>query len=101
MLDGTPVYDIKPYIPISDCVPDALEGYTAGTKAHKLKVVYKPEMLDALKEKKQALIGVLEQDPRQTYFQEPSRIYGLAFSGFNIKFSVTENILEILEVQKL
>ncbi|MBO7421673.1 MAG: tRNA (N6-threonylcarbamoyladenosine(37)-N6)-methyltransferase TrmO, partial [Spirochaetaceae bacterium] len=101
ILDGTPIYDIKPYIPLSDCVPDALEGYTAETKQHKLKVVYKPEMLDALKEKKQALIGVLEQDPRQTYFQEPSRIYGLAFSGFNIKFSVTENILEILEVQKL
>ena len=101
MLDGTPVYDIKPYIPISDCVPDALEGYTAETKQHKLKVVYKPEMLDALKEKKQALIGVLEQDPRQTYFQEPSRIYGLAFSGFNIKFKVTEDILEILEIQKL
>ena len=101
MLDGTPVYDITPYIPISDCVPDALEGYTAETKQHKLKVVYKPEMLDALKEKKQALIGVLEQDPRQTYFQEPSRIYGLAFSGFNIKFSVTENVLEILEVQNL
>ena len=101
ILDGTPVYDIKPYIPLSDCVPDALEGYTAETKQHKLKVVYKPEMLDALKDKKQALIGVLEQDPRQTYFQEPSRIYGLAFSGFNIKFSVTENILEILEVQKL
>ena len=101
MLDGTPVYDIKPYIPISDCVPDAFEGYTAKTKQHKLKVVYKPEMLDALKEKKQALIGVLEQDPRQTYFQEPSRIYGLAFSGFNIKFKVTEDILEILEIQKL
>ena len=101
ILDGTPVYDIKPYIPLSDCVPDALEGYTAGTKAHKLKVVYKPEMLDALKEKKQALIGVLEQDPRQTYFQEPSRIYGLAFAGFNIKFKVTDCILEILDVQKL
>ena len=101
MLDGTPVYDIKPYIPIRDCVPDALEGYTAETKQHKLKVIYKPEMLDALKEKKEALIGVLEQDPRQTYFQEPSRIYGLAFSGFNIKFSVTENVLEILEVQNL
>ena len=101
ILDGTPVYDIKPYIPLSDCVPNALEGYTAGTKAHKLKVVYKPEMLDALKEKKQALIGVLEQDPRQTYFQEPSRIYGLAFAGFNIKFKVTDCILEILDVQKL
>ncbi len=104
MLDGTPIYDIKPYIPLSDCVPDALEGYTAGTKAHKLKVVYKPEVSDALGalgEKKQALIGILEQDPRQTYFQEPSRIYGLAFAGFNIKFKVTENILEILDVQKL
>ncbi|MBO7134999.1 MAG: tRNA (N6-threonylcarbamoyladenosine(37)-N6)-methyltransferase TrmO [Spirochaetaceae bacterium] len=104
MLDGTPVYDIKPYIPISDCVPDALEGYTAETKQHKLKVVYKPEVsdaLDALGEKKQALIGILEQDPRQTYFQEPSRIYGLAFAGFNIKFKVTDCILEILDVQKL
>ncbi len=101
ILDGTPVYDIKPYIPLSDCVPDALEGYTARTKAHKLKVVYKPEVSDALKEKKQALIGVLEQDPRQTYFQEPSRIYGLAFAGFNIKFKVTDGILEILDVQKL
>ena len=82
-------------------MPDALEGYTAGTKNHKLKVVYQPEMLDALKDKKEALIGVLEQDPRQTYFQEPARIYGLYFAEFNIKFKVSDDILEILEVQKL
>lgn len=100
LLDGTPVYDIKPYIPLSDCIEGALDGYTAGTKSHKLQVVYQPEMLDVLKDKKEALIGVLEQDPRQTYFQEPSRIYGLYFSDFNIKFKVTDNILEILAVEK-
>ena len=100
LLDGTPVYDIKPYIPLSDCIEGALDGYTAETKSHKLKVVYQPEMLDVLKDKKEALIGVLEQDPRQTYFQEPSRIYGLYFSDFNIKFKVTDNILEILAVEK-
>ena len=105
MLDGTPIYDIKPYIPLSDCIAGAAEGYSAKTKEHKLKVVYTSEMSaaldDALSEKKQALIGILEQDPRQTYFQEPSRIYGLAFAGFNIKFKVTEDILEILEIQKI
>ena len=101
MLDGTPIYDIKPYIPVSDCITDAEEGYSAKTKKHKLKVVYKQELLEVLKDKKQALIGILEQDPRQTYFQEPSRIYGLSFAGFNIKFKVTEDILEILEIQKL
>ena len=101
LLDGTPIYDIKPYLPLSDCVPGALEGYTAGTKNHRLKVVYQPEMLDVLKDKKPALIGILEQDPRQTYFQEPSRIYGLYFAEFNIKFKVSDDILEILEVQKL
>ena len=100
LLDGTPVYDIKPYIPLSDCVEGALDGYTAETKSHKLKVVYQSEMLDVLKDKKEALIGVLEQDPRQTYFQEPSRIYGLYFSDFNIKFKVSDNILEILAVEK-
>lgn len=101
LLDGTPIYDIKPYIPVSDSIPYALEAYTATTKKHKLKVVYKAEMLEALKEKKEALIGILEQDPRQTYFQEASRIYGLSFAGFNVKFKVTENILEILELQEI
>lgn len=101
LLDGTPIYDIKPYIPVSDCIPYALEGYTAATKTHKLKIIYKTEMLEPLKEKKDALIGILEQDPRQTYFQEASRIYGVSFAGFNVKFKVSENILEILELQEI
>lgn len=100
LLDGTPIYDIKPYIPLSDCISEAVEGYTAQTKKHKLNVIYKEEMLAPLGSKQKALIGILEQDPRQTYFQEPSRIYGLSFAGFNIKFIVKQDILEILEVTK-
>lgn len=101
LLDGTPIYDIKPYIPLSDCIQKAQEGYTAQTKKHKLNVVYKTGLLEPLKSKQKALIGILEQDPRQTYFQEPSRIYGLSFAGFNIKFIVNEDILEILEVTEI
>ncbi len=101
MLDGTPIYDIKPYVPISDCIPEATEGFTAVTKEHRLQVVFPKELLLQVPENKRAaLCGVLEQDPRQTYFQAPDREYGLAFAGMNIKFTVDVDTLTVRAVEQ-
>ena len=70
LLDGTPIYDIKPYIPLTDCHPEASEGYTRETKIHELKVEFPEELLNQYpEEKRQAVLGILSQDPRPTYFR--------------------------------
>ena len=87
LLDGTPIYDIKPYIPLTDCHPEASEGYTRETKIHELKVEFPEELLNQYpEEKRQAVLGILAQDPRPTYFQDPERVYGVPFAGFDVKF---------------
>lgn len=102
LLDGTPVYDIKPYIPLADCHPEAWEGYTGQTKEHKLKVEFPEELLKLYpEEKREAVIGVLAQDPRPTYFQDPERLYGVPFAGYDVKFKVEGEILTVYEVVKL
>ena len=102
LMDGTPIYDIKPYIPLSDCHPDAAEGYTQETKVHKLQVHFPEELLWIYPEEKRgAIIGVLEQDPRPTYFQDPERIYGVSFAGYDVKFRVDEDVLMVCDVVKL
>ena len=89
LLDGTPIYDIKPYIPLTDCHPEASEGYTRETKIHELKVEFPEELLNQYpEEKRQAVLGILAQDPRPTYFQDPERVYGVPFAGFDVKFRV-------------
>ena len=99
LLDGTPVFDIKPYIPLSDCRPDALPGYTAQTRGHCLHVEC-PEALLALipPDKRQALLDTLAQDPRPGYQHEPGRVYGLLFAGCNVRFTVEDGVLTVREV---
>lgn len=102
LMDGTPIYDIKPYIPLSDCHPDATEGYTSQTKEHFLKVEFPEELLQIYpKEKRNAIIGVLRQDPRPTYFQDPARVYGVSFAGYDVKFTVDGDVLTVCGVEKL
>ena len=101
MLDGTPIYDIKPYIPLTDCHPEASEGYTRETKIHELKVEFPEELLNQYpQEKRQAVLGILSQDPRPTYFQDPERVYGVPFAGFDVKFRVDGDLLIVCGLEK-
>lgn len=101
LLDGTPIYDIKPYIPLTDCHPEASEGYTRETKIHELKVEFPEELLNQYpEEKRQAVLGILGQDPRPTYFQDPERVYGVPFAGFDVKFRVDGDLLIVCGLEK-
>ena len=102
LLDGTPIYDIKPYIPLTDCHPEASEGYTKETKIHELKVEFPEELLNQYQEeKRQAVLGILAQDPRPTYFQDPERVYGVPFAGFDVKFKVDGDTLVVCGLERL
>ena len=99
LLDGTPIYDIKPYIPVTDCRPDAAEGYTAETKQHRLRVEFPPQMLALLPEQKRAAaIALLAQDPRPGYADDPQRQYGLCYAGFDIRFHTDGETLTVCDV---
>ncbi len=100
LMDGTPIFDIKPYIPYSDSYPDALGGFTDTAKDFLLTVDFPAELLKKLPEGRQeAAIGVLSHDPRPSYQRKPERIYGIDFAGFNIRFQVQENRLTVLSVE--
>lgn len=102
LMDGTPIYDIKPYIPLSDCHPEAQEGYTKETKLHELQVRFPQELLERYpEEKREAILGVLREDPRPAYVQDPERVYGISFAGWNVKFRVDQDILTVEDVEKM
>ena len=95
-------FDIKPYIPYSDAHPDAIGGFTDTAKDFILTVDFPAKLLGQLPEdKQQAAIEVLSHDPRPSYQRNAERIYGLPFSGFDIRFTVNEGTLHVIEVSKL
>ncbi len=98
LADGTPIFDIKPYLPYADCKPDALSGF-APDAGSTLAVVFAPGT-EALipPQKRAALRGVLENDPRPRYQNDPERVYGLRFADKNVKFRVEGEVLTVLEV---
>ena len=99
LMDGTPIYDIKPYIPYADCHPDAKGGFTTKVDMKPLTINFPAELLEKVpQEKREALIGVLEQDPRPRYQNDPERVYGLSFAGMEIKFSVSGQTLSVIEL---
>lgn len=99
MVDGTPVYDIKPYIKFTDSHPEAREGFTAYTYNKKLKVIFPADLLAQMPENKQAAaVKILEQDPRPAYDTDETRAYGVTFAGFDIRFRVKEDVLAVFEV---
>lgn len=102
MLDGTPIFDIKPYIPYADSQPNATGGFTDNADDFVLEV-HCPDSLLAIfpANKQQALIGVLSHDPRPSYQKDSDRIYGLEFAGYDIRFQVQENILTVLNITKI
>ena len=99
LMDGTPIFDIKPYIPYSDCHPEAAGGFTDTAGDFLLQVVFPEELLQKLPEnKREAAIGVLSHDPRPSYQRKIGRIYGLTFAGYDIRFTVEEDVLTVVEV---
>jgi hypothetical protein len=102
LMDGTPIFDIKPYIPYADSYPDAIGGFTDTAEVFLLEVIFPDDLLKKIPEDKQrAAIGVLRHDPRPSYQRDPNRVYGLPFAGFDIRFIISENKLTVLEVIKL
>ena len=101
LMDGTPIYDIKPYIPYTDCVTDATSGFTESVSMHRLNVIIpkhlesktKPGTLEALR-------GILAQDPRPRYQDDPDREYGFDFDGYSVKFKVPDpDTLTVTDLQ--
>ena len=102
LMDGTPIFDIKPYIPYSDCKPKASGGFTDHAGDFLLEVDFPQELLKKLPEEKQkAAVGVLSHDPRPSYQRNADRVYGLNFAGFDIRFTVNENRLTVQAVEPL
>lgn len=102
LMDNTPIYDIKPYLAYTDSHPEATGGFAEILKDNNLEVVIPEAMLEQLPmEKHKALYGILAHDPRPSYHDDPERIYGLSFAGFNIKFRVADKVLTVCEVKNL
>ena len=96
LMDGTPIYDIKPYIPYADCHPDASAGFTAQTRSHHLNMVCGDALWAKVPADQQAALqGVLENDPRPSYQHDPERVYGMEFSGLEVHFKVDGETLTV------
>ena len=102
LMDGTPIFDIKPYIPYADCKPDATGGFTDTAGDFLLHVVFPEELLAMLpQEKQQAAVSVLSHDPRPSYQRQTGRVYGLTFAGYDIRFTVADDVLTVEAVEKV
>lgn len=100
LMDGTPIVDIKPYLPYADSIPDAKGGFAEERRYDCLQVEIPPEILGRIPgDKREALIEILRQDPRPHYQDDPERIYGLAFAGRNVKFKVAGETLTVIAVK--
>ncbi len=100
LMDGTPIFDIKPYLPYTDSHPEATGGFTDGTDMEQLTVDFPHELLERVApEQRPGLLGVLASDPRPRYQDDPARVYGLTFAGRNVKFTVDGGKLTVLEVE--
>ena len=101
LMDGTPIFDIKPYIPYADSHPEASGGFTDKTVFHTLTVEIPPELEKPIPEETvTALRGVLSNDPRPQYHDDPERVYGFVFAGFEVKFRVCGDALTVTDIKK-
>ncbi len=102
MMDGTPVYDIKPYLPHADCQPDALGGFSADVTGERVEVEVDETLLARLpQDKRDGLISLLKEDPRPSYQNDPERIYGFPYAGFEVQFTVDGTLLTVRGIEKL
>lgn len=101
LLDGTPIFDIKPYLPFADCVPCATAGYAGEHEHHALEIEFPQALLEKLPQDKRAgLVECLKDDPRPSYQDDPTRVYGMKFGGYDIRFTVNETKLTVCAVEK-
>ena len=101
LLDGTPIYDIKPYLPYVDSHPDAVGGFADPVRAYSLQVEFPPELLEKVPEaSREALLEILSQDPRPSYQNDPERRYGVPFAGWDVRFTVHDGVLTVVDVVK-
>ena len=99
LVDGTPILDIKPYLPYADCRPGAAGGFAGAAPAEALAVDFPPALLDRVPAgRRTALLGVLAQDPRPPYQEDPRRVYGFGFAGLEVRFTVQDGVLTVTEV---
>ena len=102
LMDGTPVYDIKPYLPYADAYPEARGGFGQEHRDDRIQVVFPEELLERFpKEKREALLAVLSQDPRAAYHKQPDYVYGMGFAGWDVRFTVEEGVLTVRDVVPL
>ena len=101
LMDGTPIYDIKPYIKYADSRPHAVCGYVDTLPERTLKVVLPPECSSMVQDKTliPALVETLSLDPRPSYHDDPERVYGLSFAGFNVRFKVKDGVLNVVGIE--
>ena len=99
LMDGTPILDIKPYLPYADCRPEAVGGFAAAPAGETLEVEFPPELWEKVPpERREALRGVLALDPRPRYQEDAERVYGFGFAGLEVRFSVEGEVLRVREV---
>ena len=102
LMDGTPIYDIKPYIAYTDSHPDAISGFASKPAEYLLKVDFPKALLQIIPEaQRESLMDVLAHDPRPQYHDDPKRVYGMEFGGMEVKFQVDEMRLKVVETKKL
>ena len=103
LMDGTPIYDIKPYIRYADARPEALCGYVDSLEERSLKVVFPSELSERISDRNliSALVETLRLDPRPSYHDDSERLYGLSFSDVNVKFKVDSKVLTVVDVEPL
>lgn len=100
LMDGTPIFDVKPYLPYADCQPQATGGFTQQVERRVLTVQCPEALLSRVpKDRREGLLGVLANDPRPSYQHDPERVYGMAFANFEVRFRVAEQVLQVLEIE--
>lgn len=101
LMDGTPIYDIKPYIKYADSRPDAVCGYVDSLQERSLQVVLPEAVSEKMIDRSRlaALVEVLGLDPRPSYHDDPERVYGLSFAGQNVKFRVRDGVLTVIDIE--
>ncbi len=99
LVDGTPIFDVKPYLPYADCHPEAVGGFAGEAPGGALEVDIPPELLSRVPgDRREALLGVLAQDPRPPYQDDPARVYGFGFAGLEVRFRVRDGVLTVVDV---
>ncbi len=99
LMDGTPIYDIKPYLPYSDCHPDAGGGFASAAPEKTLKVTFNEKCTKLLpEESRNALMEILAFDPRPSYQNDPDRVYGMGYGEYNVKFTIDGNSLKVIDI---